>query len=33
VVTNITGQSTYTLTCGSVTKTVIVNVVPKFEEF
>lgn len=30
---NITAQSTYTLTCGAQKATVIVNIVPKFQEF
>jgi hypothetical protein len=29
----ITTQTTYTITCGSVTDTVVINVVPDFEEF
>jgi hypothetical protein len=32
-VSSITAQTTFRLTCGSLTKDVIVNVVPKFEEF
>jgi hypothetical protein len=29
----LTTQTTYTITCGSATDTVTINVVPKFEEF
>jgi Tfp pilus assembly protein PilX len=32
-VSNITAQSAFTLTCGALVQTVIVNIVPKFKEF
>ncbi|MEK7511373.1 MAG: hypothetical protein AAB582_04000 [Patescibacteria group bacterium] len=33
VVSGITKQTTFRLACGSLTKDVVVNVIPKFEEF